>query len=231
VKVLAGRSTRFKLVSATALLAAVAVVASAAYAAIPDAAGVIHACYKKNGSVRLLDTETQPPGTCAKHETAVSWNVQGPQGPPGPAGERGDAGPPGPPGAAGTGTVVSRGGRIPRNELVEMPVPDVARVFVLCTPDGQALVNLTLDDDLGPASFFFMSVNGGPPSHFSGPGVGIQTQGPGIREILFRVHAEDAQGTPRASRQALVEVVAYATPAGPCDVSVVATVGASTSLT
>jgi hypothetical protein len=57
----------------------------------PD--GTISACYSlKNGSLRVVD-----PGTaCARGESTIQWNQQGPTGP------QGVTGPPGPPGPAGT---------------------------------------------------------------------------------------------------------------------------------
>lgn len=74
-------------------------------AAIPDPSGVIHACYRPNGNVRLVDKSS-----CTGNETATSWNQTGPAGPqgeagpqgaPGPLGTPGPQGPPGPQGVAG----------------------------------------------------------------------------------------------------------------------------------
>jgi hypothetical protein len=70
--------------AATALL-----VAGIAYAVIPDANGVIHGCYAKDGSLRVSDSG------CKKSETALDWNQSGPTG---------AAGPPGPPGSGVSGT-------------------------------------------------------------------------------------------------------------------------------
>jgi hypothetical protein len=57
-----------------------------AYAAIPDAGGVIHGCYaKKDGTLRVIDTGAG--GSCtATKETSLNWSQTGPQGPPGAAG-------------------------------------------------------------------------------------------------------------------------------------------------
>lgn len=72
-------------------------------AAIPDPNSVIHACYRGNGNLRLVDKSS-----CVSNETPVSWNQTGPQGPqgvPGPqgiAGPQGEAGPQGVPGPQGT---------------------------------------------------------------------------------------------------------------------------------
>lgn len=69
------------------------------HAAIPDANGVIHACYRGNGNLRLVDRSN-----CVSNETLVSWNQTGPQGPqgvPGPQGIAGAQGQVGPQGATG----------------------------------------------------------------------------------------------------------------------------------
>ena len=101
------------------LLIAVALLALAggiAYASIPDAAGVIHACYRTDsGAVRLIDVPDQ---TCLDGEVAIQWNIRGdigPAGPPGatgpagPPGETGPTGPQGPAGPAGPGSLNWRG--------------------------------------------------------------------------------------------------------------------------
>jgi hypothetical protein len=62
-----------------------------AYAAIPDASGVIHGCYKKSspnqGTLRVIDTERGQ--TCSSSENALSWNQTGPKGATGPTGPTG----------------------------------------------------------------------------------------------------------------------------------------------
>lgn len=59
----------------------------------------INGCYTtKSGALRVIDTSA---GTCAKGETAISWNRTGPQGLPGVKGDTGPAGPAGAPGAQG----------------------------------------------------------------------------------------------------------------------------------
>ena len=65
-------------------------------AAIPDPNGVIHACYRSNGNLRLVDKST-----CVAGETTISWNQTGAQGPQGEAGPQGSQGLPGTQGAAG----------------------------------------------------------------------------------------------------------------------------------
>jgi hypothetical protein len=68
--------------SRPAVLLAVAVVAAAlggsiAWATIPDAAGVIHACYGGKGALRVIDTAVE---SCKLGETPLAWNVQGQPG-------------------------------------------------------------------------------------------------------------------------------------------------------
>lgn len=62
-------------------------------AAIPEPNGVIHACYRSNGNLRLVDKSA-----CVADETTISWNQNGP---PGPQGVAGPPGTPGPQGVAG----------------------------------------------------------------------------------------------------------------------------------
>ncbi len=66
------------------------------HAAIPDANGIIHACYRSNGNLRLVDRSG-----CTNQETTLSWNQSGPPGPQGAAGPQGEAGPPGTAGPQG----------------------------------------------------------------------------------------------------------------------------------
>lgn len=77
-----------------ALLATVAL-GGYAFASIPSANGVVHACYKSNGQLRLTDS------ACANNETPIEWSVQGPIGPVGPVGPIGPVGPQGPTGPIG----------------------------------------------------------------------------------------------------------------------------------
>lgn len=77
--------TRMRLV--VALLLVIALGAGVAYAAIPDAGGVIHGCFKKSGgdddddggngkgSLRVIDTDKGE--RCKKSETALDWNQRG----------------------------------------------------------------------------------------------------------------------------------------------------------
>ena len=59
----------------------------AAYAALQDGKGVIHACVDgKSGVARIIDVAVE---TCLKGETALSWNQTGPQGATGATGRHG----------------------------------------------------------------------------------------------------------------------------------------------
>jgi hypothetical protein len=60
----------------------VAVAASAAWAAIPDAEGTIHACADHEGRLRVIDTDAGK--TCKASETRLSWAATGPPPPPPP---------------------------------------------------------------------------------------------------------------------------------------------------
>ncbi len=80
-------------------LAGACVAAGIAYASVPDSDGVIHGCYAKDGSLRVVDTDASQ--SCDKKETSLTWNQTGPAGPvgaTGATGETGATGPAGPPG-------------------------------------------------------------------------------------------------------------------------------------
>ncbi len=92
------RRLRRALTMSIAVLAGTA--AAGVAASIPDASGVIHSCYRKNGgNLRVVDPST---GRCLPSEIALSWNQTGPTGPrgstgsPGPTGPKGTTGPQGP---------------------------------------------------------------------------------------------------------------------------------------
>jgi hypothetical protein len=80
-------------ISVTATLA----VSGAAFASIPDAAGVIHGCY--SASSGLLQISTSSTDSCHAGLTAIPWSQTGPQGP---QGTQGIQGPTGLPGTNGT---------------------------------------------------------------------------------------------------------------------------------
>jgi hypothetical protein len=62
-------------------------VAGIGYAAIPSASGVLSACKKADGSIKLIDKEGG--ASCGGGQQLVQWNVQPPAGPQGPAGPAG----------------------------------------------------------------------------------------------------------------------------------------------
>jgi Collagen triple helix repeat (20 copies) len=71
-----------------------------AFAAIPDASGVINGCFVSGqGQLRVIDKDKGE--TCKSNETAISWNQKGPKGDTGPQGATGVQGATGPPGATG----------------------------------------------------------------------------------------------------------------------------------
>ena len=85
---------------ALAVIGVTAGLAVVARAAIPGADGVIHACYKTNGTLRVVDEAE----SCGSNETRLTWGETGPQGSqgvPGPTGSQGPTGPTGPTGPAG----------------------------------------------------------------------------------------------------------------------------------
>ncbi len=83
---------------------ALGILAGTAYAFAED--GVIHACIKNDGLVRIIKNDSQ----CKSQETPIEWNIMGtrgekgdpgPQGEPGPQGSQGDIGPAGSQGLQG----------------------------------------------------------------------------------------------------------------------------------
>ena len=102
------------------------VVVAVVQAAIPDPSGVIHACYRANGNLRLVDKSS-----CTSSETALTWNQTGPQGPagapgptgaPGPQGATGPQGQPGPPSPAGIAgyEIINTHETLPLNGSIEV---------------------------------------------------------------------------------------------------------------
>jgi Collagen triple helix repeat (20 copies) len=98
--------SRWRRLLLPALTLAVVLGVGVAYAAIPDAGGVISGCFKTadgtdgaKGDLRVVDAAGGE--TCKKNETALSWNQRGVQGAKGETGAQGPAGPQGEPGPAG----------------------------------------------------------------------------------------------------------------------------------
>jgi len=80
-----------RLILALAVGGAVFGIATVVQAAIPDAKGVIHSCYKNTGgSLRLIDPSTG--ATCNTSESPILWNQIGPTGAKGMTGARGPTG-------------------------------------------------------------------------------------------------------------------------------------------
>ena len=90
------------------------VVVAAVQAAIPDPSGAIHACYRSNGNLRLVDKSN-----CTSGETALTWNQTGPQGPAGAPGPQGQPGTPGPAGVAGY-EIINTHETLPLNGSIEV---------------------------------------------------------------------------------------------------------------
>lgn len=99
--------------SACVLLALGAVLNLPAQAAIPDASGVITACYNAaTGGLRVIDPVV---ASCRTAEVALQWSVQGPQGPAGATGATGSTGAQGPAGTPLAWAHVNANGTIDRN--------------------------------------------------------------------------------------------------------------------
>ena len=103
------------------------VVVAAVQAAIPDPSGAIHACYRSNGNLRLVDRSS-----CTSSETALTWNQTGPQGP---------AGAPGPQGQSGSGTAGPAGvaGYEIINTRETLPLNGSIEVTATC-PTGKRVI-------------------------------------------------------------------------------------------
>ena len=82
---------KFALVAAAAAALAVG---GFAFGAIPGNDGVIHACYKDNGNLRVIDPSAtkKDQANCKNDETPLDWNQLGAQGIQGVPGEKGDKG-------------------------------------------------------------------------------------------------------------------------------------------
>jgi hypothetical protein len=94
---------------AIAAVAIFAVLGGIAYASIPDAAGVIHGCYRtsmddQKGQLRVVED----PANCRTNEQPIEWNQRGAAGPPGPAGQDGADGADGQGGADGVSPTVTQ---------------------------------------------------------------------------------------------------------------------------
>jgi hypothetical protein len=106
------------------IVAAVAVITTGVlYATIPDAEGVIHACYSRSqGTIRIIDDSVT---NCKQGETSLAWNVKGEPGPPGAPGL------PGPKGDTGDSQVFTVGVSL-RDTEKSLTVPDLGTVVAEC---------------------------------------------------------------------------------------------------
>jgi hypothetical protein len=105
-----GMTRRLTIVASIVGLGAIA--AGIAYATIPDANGVIHACYPidakgqltNDARLRLVDASAagKDAQACKPSERTLNWNMQGPPGAGGKDGTNGKDGAPGAPGKDGT---------------------------------------------------------------------------------------------------------------------------------
>jgi hypothetical protein len=66
-------SKRTRFLVALAGAGAIALIASAAWAVIPDASGTIHACYAQDGVLRVVDSEAGQ--RCKKNERSLDWET------------------------------------------------------------------------------------------------------------------------------------------------------------
>jgi hypothetical protein len=69
--------TRHRIIIITAVTIALAAGGTAAYASIPDSGGTIHACYGKDGTLRVIDTNAGQ--ACGKGATTLTWSQNGRQ--------------------------------------------------------------------------------------------------------------------------------------------------------
>jgi hypothetical protein len=86
-----GRKLRLAIVPLVLMLSLI--LTSSVMAAIPDATGVITACYSRLGTIRLIDPSKDQ--KCFNGETKITWNQSGQKGATGPQGIQGIPGPQG----------------------------------------------------------------------------------------------------------------------------------------
>ena len=124
------RLTRKAIIVVIAVLGAL-VAGAIAYAAIPDANGVIRGCYQKNnGKLRVVSSADD----CRNSERAIRWSQQGPRGPDGPQGRPGPPGPPGPQGPRGVSDY-----QVVENVRRDVPLPIHDDFFASC-PAGKRVL-------------------------------------------------------------------------------------------
>ena len=119
-----------------ALAIATVALAGAAFAAIPDEDGVIHACRKVDGGALRAVAKAS---ACRSSERALAWNQKGPAGPAGPAGPVGAQGPAGAKGATGaTGAQGPQGPQGPAGPAGPALTSFDSLAGLSCTNAGQA---------------------------------------------------------------------------------------------
>jgi hypothetical protein len=125
------------------------------YATIPDASGVIHACYSKSTSaIRIIDDSVT---NCKSGETSLQWNVAGPIGPQGPAGAQGLQGPQGDPGNTNVLTQSVTTNTPGATDSKTLDVPGLGTINLSCTgATGVASASVT-----SPVPFQGRNDNGG----------------------------------------------------------------------
>jgi collagen triple helix repeat protein len=164
-------------------------------AMIPDAGGVIHACYQNTtGVLRVAENGS----SCRLGETALAWSQTDPQGPrglTGPAGLQGAQGPMGPAGAQGPqGPVGLTGPKgpegIPGPEGPSGPITGLERVQVNAPFDTTATKEVQADCPAGKKV-----VGGGYTYFFGGPPIPLDTNLPTLDLGSWMV-----AGTPTAVR-------------------------------
>lgn len=96
------RVLRKPVLAGTLAVASSVALTGSTYASIPDANGVIFACYNaKDNPAELMVLNTAKTPSCPTGQTSVTWNQKGPTGPAGPQGAAGPTGPTGATGAQG----------------------------------------------------------------------------------------------------------------------------------
>ena len=155
---------KMKIVAAIATAGTFAAIGGVAYATIPDGAGVIHACYQKQGGqLRVIDTGNG--AGCTQFEQGLNWNQTGPQGLQGPPGPQGVQGPKGATGAQGQpGSQGPTGAQGPagathayhvwsENVFVSLDIQSYKHVYGLSLPAGSYAVTATVYAYGNPGAF------------------------------------------------------------------------------
>ncbi len=103
---------------------------AAVMAAIPDPSGVIHGCYRSNGTLSVIDSATQ---ACGTNETALNWNQTGPAGTTGATGPQGPQGPAGANGSAPVSNIITT---VKNASQTVLSITSVADVIGECTTNS-----------------------------------------------------------------------------------------------